>query len=356
MSPLILTVLIAAVACAFAWFASLVTGDTSWVDRMWSIVPVIYVWVFAGAAHLHDARLDVMAALVSVWGVRLTYNFARKGGYSGVEDYRWAVLRSSMQPWQFQLFNLFFIVLYQNALLVLIALPAWTVSQHRATSFGAVDYLLTVLFLVFTVGETVADQQQWNFHQWKQAEVEAGRDAESSFLATGTLSLLAPPELLLRTRAVVGDLPLRRGRRAVGSGVDHRRTVPLDVAIRRVDEVHREDLAVALPRVRTLSTFDVGGDSVVRSQRHGRAGPGQLARDGPKVAKALHYAFIVRPQKIILYYGFTPLDDADAIRLWQRTLCEQLSLKGRILISRHGINGTLGGDLDDLRRYVAATQ
>lgn len=64
----------------------------------------------------------------------------------------------------------------------------------------------------------------------------------------------------------------------------------------------------------------------------------------------------MRPQKIILYYGFTPLDDADAIRLWQRTLCEQLSLKGRILISRHGINGTLGGDLDDLRRYVAATR
>jgi len=64
----------------------------------------------------------------------------------------------------------------------------------------------------------------------------------------------------------------------------------------------------------------------------------------------------VKPQKIILYYGFTPLDDPEAIRLWQRTLCEKLSLKGRILISRHGINGTLGGDLDGLRRYVTATE
>ena len=62
------------------------------------------------------------------------------------------------------------------------------------------------------------------------------------------------------------------------------------------------------------------------------------------------------PQKIILYYGFTPLEDPDAIRLWQWTLCEKLALKGRILISRHGINGTLGGDLDELRRYVAATK
>ena len=64
----------------------------------------------------------------------------------------------------------------------------------------------------------------------------------------------------------------------------------------------------------------------------------------------------MKPQKIILYYGFTPLDDPDAIRLWQRTLCEKLSLKGRILISRHGINGTLGGDSDDLRRYISATK
>jgi steroid 5-alpha reductase family enzyme len=185
MSPLLLTVLIAAVACAFAWIASLVTGDTSWVDRMWSIVPVIYLWVFATKAHLDNPRLDVMAALVTVWGVRLTYNFARKGGYSGVEDYRWEVLRSSMRSWQFQLFNLIFIVLYQNALLVLITLPAWTAYQHRSTSFGAIDYLLTLLFLLLAVGETVADQQQWGFHQWKNAEARAGRTPNPRFLQTG---------------------------------------------------------------------------------------------------------------------------------------------------------------------------
>jgi steroid 5-alpha reductase family enzyme len=185
MSPLVLTVLIAAVACACAWIPSLITGDTSWVDRMWSIVPVIYVWVFASYAHLRSPRLDVMAVLVSVWGVRLTYNFARKGGYSGVEDYRWAVLRASMRSWQFQLFNLFFIVLYQNALLVLIALPAWTAYQHRSTSFGPVDVVLTALFIMFTVGETVADQQQWDFHQWKSAEISAGRTPNPRFLQSG---------------------------------------------------------------------------------------------------------------------------------------------------------------------------
>ena len=51
------------------------------MDRIWSIVPVVYVWVFAIAAGLGDARLDVMAGLVTLWGARLTFNFARKGGY-----------------------------------------------------------------------------------------------------------------------------------------------------------------------------------------------------------------------------------------------------------------------------------
>lgn len=61
-------------------------------------------------------------------------------------------------------------------------------------------------------------------------------------------------------------------------------------------------------------------------------------------------------QKILLYYKFTPIADTEAMRLWQRTLCEKLGLKGRILISEHGINGTVGGDLDALKDYVKSTR
>lgn len=61
-------------------------------------------------------------------------------------------------------------------------------------------------------------------------------------------------------------------------------------------------------------------------------------------------------QKIILYYKFTPIADPEAVRLWQRTLCEKLHLQGRILISSHGINGTLGGSIEDLKSYVKETK
>lgn len=60
--------------------------------------------------------------------------------------------------------------------------------------------------------------------------------------------------------------------------------------------------------------------------------------------------------KIILYYKFAPIADPQAVRLWQKTLSEKLQLKGRILISKHGINGTLGGDITNVKAYVKATK
>jgi len=61
-------------------------------------------------------------------------------------------------------------------------------------------------------------------------------------------------------------------------------------------------------------------------------------------------------QKILLYYKFAPLADPEAVRLWQRALCEKLNLKGRILLSPHGINGTVGGNVNDLKEYVKTTK
>lgn len=60
--------------------------------------------------------------------------------------------------------------------------------------------------------------------------------------------------------------------------------------------------------------------------------------------------------KILLYYVFAPVADPEAVRLWQRELCESLGLRGRIIISKHGINGTVGGELDACKQYVKRTR
>ena len=184
MDALLTVIIVAAAVSAACWLLSLFTGDHSWVDRIWSLVPIAYLWIFAGYGNF-DPRLVLMAVLVTLWGARLTANFARKGGYTGMEDYRWAILRGRMSRWQFELFNLFFIVGYQNALLVLITLPALTVLQNPGTPLGFADGLLAALFLGLLAGETIADGQQWNFHRAKAAQIAAGKQPSARFATEG---------------------------------------------------------------------------------------------------------------------------------------------------------------------------
>lgn len=55
--------------------------------------------------------------------------------------------------------------------------------------------------------------------------------------------------------------------------------------------------------------------------------------------------------KVILYYKFVPVSDPAMTVRWQKELCARLGLKGRVIVSKHGINGTLGGDIEHLREY-----
>lgn len=176
--------------------ASELTGNYSQVDKLWSIVPVGYTWFFAIRSGL-DERLVLMAVLVTIWGARLTYNFARRGGYqwppwSGEEDYRWSVLREMpllQGRWRFTLFNLFFISLYQHSLILLFCLPIVVAWQGVGTPLNALDYLAAFLGVGFVILETIADQQQYDFQTEKYRRKEAGEkltgDYERGFLSSG---------------------------------------------------------------------------------------------------------------------------------------------------------------------------
>lgn len=59
--------------------------------------------------------------------------------------------------------------------------------------------------------------------------------------------------------------------------------------------------------------------------------------------------------KILLYYLFAPVKDPAAVVLWQRELCASLGLRGRIIVSPHGINGTVGGEVDACKQYIKRT-
>jgi steroid 5-alpha reductase family enzyme len=184
--PLVFAVSVCAAFAAACWLVSVLTGNYSQVDRLWSLAPPLYACHFAARAGFANPRLNLIALLVVLWGTRLTYNFARKGGYRWHgEDYRWPELRQRLGPAWFQLLNATFVAPYQNLLLLLIVLPAYVAWQAGATPLNALDAAAALAFIVFLLGETIADQQQWRFQCEKHARKAAGERIEVEFLTAG---------------------------------------------------------------------------------------------------------------------------------------------------------------------------
>jgi steroid 5-alpha reductase family enzyme len=158
------------------------------VDKLWSIVPVACAWIVAAYGD-YSPRLILMCTLVTVWGIRLTVNFALKGAYrwrfwSGEEDYRWQVLRQKPEfspRWKWTLFNLFFISGYQNALILLFTLPAIVALQNNITPLGVFDWTAAGLMLFFIAFETLADIQQWNYQKKKKAMLKTGEGLSGDY-------------------------------------------------------------------------------------------------------------------------------------------------------------------------------
>lgn len=175
------------VAAFLAFLISSITDNYSQVDKLWSTIPIAYGWIAAYYSDF-DIRIVYMAGLISIWGIRLTYNFARRGGYSwkfwtGEEDYRWSVLRAKPgfeQNWKWVLFNFFFISGYQMALILLMTLPI-VKSLGSDVPFGIWDYIIGVVFCGFVIIEFIADQQQYDYQKEKHQLKKEGKELKGKF-------------------------------------------------------------------------------------------------------------------------------------------------------------------------------
>ena len=176
---------IAACSAAFCFFVGEATGNNSQMDKLWSLLPIAYTWIIAVKGGM-STRLVVMAVLATLWGIRLTFNFARKGAYKlkfweGEEDYRWQIVRTGPafenRRWAWMLFDLLFISIYQNALVLMTTFPA-LVAMRSDTPFGWIDWVAAILMFGFILWETIADEQQWAFQTAKWKMIKEGRKLE----------------------------------------------------------------------------------------------------------------------------------------------------------------------------------
>jgi len=168
-----MTLLLTVVSLCF--IVSEITRNYSQVDKLWSLLPPAYAWVTVAA--FPTARTVIMAVLVTLWGLRLSYNFHRKGGYNivpwrGEEDYRWKILRDSSAlkgRIRFGLFNLLFISLYQNIIILLFTTPILLAALYSSTPLAVTDIVAALMMLTFLITETVADNQQFRFQTIKRS-------------------------------------------------------------------------------------------------------------------------------------------------------------------------------------------
>lgn len=214
------------VLCVFAsvstFLVSTATDNYSQVDKIWSIIPFIYTWLFvfvdgyssASASSLSERNL-LMAVLATVWGLRLTWNFNRRGGYkwppwSGDEDYRWKLVRggevtpilTNQVVWM--MFNLIFTSFYQNILLLWMISPVMVVHAVASTPkrcptspLNVYDLVATILFLSCVAIEGIADNQQQAFQlkKYKLRNDAAPLEGEykDGFCQSGLFSVVRKP-------------------------------------------------------------------------------------------------------------------------------------------------------------------
>lgn len=170
----------------FFLVAAEINQNWSQIDRVWSILPTLYHLHWALWAHMSDInaeRMDLRLVVSTVWSMRLTYNYWRRGGYNiGSEDYRWAMIKKVIGQPAFFILDVLFISSIQNLLLFLVTSPAYVsllVSRldtaQNKPAIGGVDYFFAGQIL-YLIGQTwVADQQQWNFHQAKTRYLKSAK-------------------------------------------------------------------------------------------------------------------------------------------------------------------------------------
>ncbi len=157
-------------------------------------MPTIYSWMFVFTSiyvnpNTSVARLALISAVITTWGVRLVYNYWRKGGYhNNHEDYRWVYVRRMFSYPErkvvYHIFNFTFTAFYQAYLLLALALPMWYIQKNvHQEPLNVMDGVFLAAMIGFFVTEIIADQQQWAYqtkkYKWLD-ETKAARSKTSS--------------------------------------------------------------------------------------------------------------------------------------------------------------------------------
>ncbi len=170
---------------SLAWVVSLALRDSSIVDILWGLGFVLVFWTACGlTSPAWTPRLILMAATITLWGVRLSLHIWRRNAGRG-EDPRYAAWRAQAGPswWWRSLFQVF---LLQGGLMGIIALPLVATPTGNLTApLRCLDYTALGLWIIGFIFEAGGD---WQLERFRQNPANRGR-----VLTTGLWSITRHP-------------------------------------------------------------------------------------------------------------------------------------------------------------------
>jgi steroid 5-alpha reductase family enzyme len=149
-------------ATTLVWMLSVRLRNASIADICWGLGFVLLVWLYCALSPELTLRSWLVAALVTLWGVRLSRHIFRRNRGKG-EDPRYRAMRAAggRAFWWRSAFTVFWL---QGAILWFVALPLLVaVRAPRPATLTTVDGLGLVLFAVGFGFEAVGDAQLERF-------------------------------------------------------------------------------------------------------------------------------------------------------------------------------------------------
>ena len=161
------------------------------IDKLWSVTPVIYVFIYAYKSLA--IRPLLVFVCISIWGMRLSINFCRRENYSyfkqpftGHHDYRWTNIKQKFgkHTIAWQVFRFFFADLLQHIIVFSMILPIQILTTKECNDVNPElierDYFFFFTFLITLTIEVLVDEQQYQFQTEKYRRInhlkETGED------------------------------------------------------------------------------------------------------------------------------------------------------------------------------------
>ncbi len=156
------TLLIVMLFMSILWLVSLKLRDASIIDPFWGLGFVLIVWTLAAWKSPIEPRHWLLAALTTLWGVRLAgYLFRRRRGHG--EDRRYAAMRQRHGS-SFGWISLWTVFWLQSIVLWFVSLPLQVAMLNREQpGWTWLDFLGLSVWLIGFLFETFGDWQLAKF-------------------------------------------------------------------------------------------------------------------------------------------------------------------------------------------------